>query len=514
MHTTVTRKGTLWFSTILLFFMQAVSFATSAEVTFDLKSFIAAVERNPAFNESDSQALLQAREAENRAGKLPNPELMFGRQNQPLGGSGMAAPDMGASTQSNTGSAPTWVLQATQSLPWPGALENQKHAAKAALALQDALRSQTRLERRFEAEALFLAMVSQNETLLAEKEALGQQVTLLRIVAARLPLGLATHHDLIQQEAEGDILVARIASLETEMLILKDEAGFLMGRTHSNGLLFSLERTEPTSPSRPSPPQPVANDPDLTRATLEARRRALTARLESESSAVKPMFAASGMLMREDSGSFMGGLMFGLSVPLYSGGLRNSFDTEKEIVLRGNALDLDLHERRKNLALTQNLRIHTRMTESISMLETRLLPNAQAHLTQLTSEYGQGRSDLTAVSQGRRSLLKLRRSLIALRARQADAALARKRIQAGDESALAPMTVPMLETAFDDMSMKSPNAMGQSSSMGKSSGMPARPKSNEGRRNKQKSAPPSQNSNAQESDTPQSPAGAPSGMGM
>lgn len=403
-------------STLFSFHAFSEQHSSAARVDFD--TYLKEVSEKGLEAKFEDLEVRSARESENRAGRLMDPEINIGRQNVPIMKQNMST----MSTSENRSLSPSWNLQLTQNFPWPGTLGHESSAAEKRTKLAKTGAQLSKLERVSGAGEFFVDLVAAEKNIAIEKLSLDEASRVLKWTENRFSLGKSSHHEVIQSRIEREVLATNLATLMSEFLNMKDQAAQLMGRARANEIEFVFEY-----------PKLIQKDEqaDLYKESLDAERGAVVEDLQAERKRTLPSFMLSLMLMQEDTGMVMGGAMVGVKVPIFSHGVRRSLESEKEIALTRAAQSSALYEQKKVIARAQNDRRISQIHANLKVVDASLIPAAQSHLEQVGEEYAQGKAQLSLITEARRNLLRLRQAQNALRAASAKSELLRVQIEAG-----------------------------------------------------------------------------------
>lgn len=430
---------------------------SAATLSVDLNQFVSLVEKGHPEKSIDELARARASEAENKAGVLSDPEIALGREEVPLN-----AMDPEASSRAMS------KLTITQMFPWPGTLSSEKSAAEAATQRQDVSVKLSAAQRRLDAKDFYISLVAASKLIGIERENLAETTNILKSAEARLKYGVGSHHDVIQAQNEKTVLSLNLDAMEGDLQNLKDQAAQMMGRDDASGLTFAL-----TIPSEYISPQsaPASASDDFTKAKLQATQSEASAQLAAERKKSLPSFMASGMLMKEDSGMQMYSFMAGVRIPIFSGSVRQGVAAEQALVSRQTSEELTWHDKRKQLALTQNKRRRSIVEANLRGLSGEIVPNARQHLKTIATEYEQGKGSFAQVNAARKLLLKYQLAQIIAERDLAMTTVSRERIEAGIID--AELNRPMPQLPSTEMSSGEMSSMG--SGMGSSQTMPMNP---------------------------------------
>ena len=403
----------------------------------------------------DGKVLAKATEDQRRSGLLPDPQFTVGRNLVPLP---QRYQHVAASDMDRAKAETTYGL--SQSFPWPGTLAAEGQAAKARAATVAANMSLSALERRFAATELYLRLVRTAKLIDAERANLILVNGLREFAHEKFKQGVGSHMEFIQSHTEAGVLQANVASLELDLKNLKYHALLLMD--HQTGhapdaVDFVLEW----------PPNLITAKADkdvhwdLTRERIVRSKEADLSRLDAEYRRSLPLFNVSGMMMQEDGGMRMYAATIGISLPIYSNIQRSSYSSEDLIVDSQAEGELAWHERRKALALFQTEGRITQLDANLKALAQEIIPPVREHIEAATSLFSQGKGDIAAIVDGRRTLLNLQMTEVRTTESLALARLSALKIAAG-----------LIDDAIDQEVPQLTGSTISGMGMGKSASMP------------------------------------------
>ena len=403
-----------------LLLMPGVSYA---QAPLDFATFLSLVEHNHPEAAAAQLATLRSKQAESKAGALPDPDIAVTRQYLPIPGA-----SRGMDTTTNV---PMSQLTLTQTIPWPGTLAAQEKAARAATEGAGIDERMAATLRHLAAKDMFIDMVRLAETANFEKTSVADADSIVKSATARLRNAVGSHHELIQAQNEKAVHTLNLAALEADLQNLQDHAADILGLSDVTNLKFDLRLPEAYSGSGVL--QAAAAGIDLTRERRLQAEADTTSRFEAERKRSLPHLTASGMVMQQDDGMRSVGVMLGISLPVFSGRIRSSLDDEQVTSSNQTNLDLSWHDRKRALALKQNQRRLVVLAQTLRVLSQEIVPSAKQHLQALLSDYALGRASFAAASTAREKLLRFEFAEADARQSYARAIVARERILAGFE---------------------------------------------------------------------------------
>jgi outer membrane protein TolC len=370
-----------------------------------------------------------------------------------------------------------WRLELSQSLPWPGTLAAEERVAQSSVANVETNVGIAELVRRFEAQELFLKLIRTDKLLAVERANFLVVDGIREFAQAKFKQGIGSHYEFLQAHSERGVLKANVASLETELLNLKRHALLLMGSpaiSNPEGVSFALDW--PQSLTSPDIAQNKSVQ-DFARLKIQRGRELEIARQDAEYRRSLPSFMASGMVMQEDSGMRMYGAMVGVSLPVFSQIQRNSLKVEGTLTQTQAEHALAWHERRKELALMQADSRIAQIQANYLALEREIIPPFKEHIEAATVQFSHGKSDITSIIAGRRTLLNLEVSKVRTIEALARARLSVEKIRAGLIDEGLDLEVPQLVGAnSSSMGMTGDGSSGMSPMTSGKDRMPMKPK--------------------------------------
>lgn len=430
--------------------------STQENITFE--KFVEAVSSHHPQRSIDEKSLARAKEGFNRAGILSDPQIKIGRDEVPFRGRLQPKPEMADMVKENA----EWRLELSQSLPWPGTLAAEERVAQSSVVNAETNLGIADLMRRFEAQELYLRLIRTDKLLAVEKANFLVADGILEFTQAKFKQGIGSHHEFLQAHSERGVLKANVASLETELLNLKRHALLLIGNPAiSNPDRVSFVLDWPQSLVKPDTPRNKSTQ-DIARLKIQRGKEIEIARQDAEYRRSLPSFMASGMVMQEDSGMRMYGAMVGISLPIFSQVQRNSLRDEGSLTRNQSDEALAWHERRKNLALMQAESRIAQIQANYLALEQEIIPPIKEHIETVTVQFSHGKSDITSIIAGRRTLLNLETSKVRTIEALARARLSVERIMAGLIDEELDLEVPQLVGASSSMNMSGAESSGMS----------------------------------------------------
>ena len=400
---------------LVLLFSTTSQAQVSPSQVLSYESFVNLVSQQHPESEIILLRLEKSRAAEDRTAQLPDPQISIGRDQIPLPDRFQQKQDepvMTESVEEREAENGQWQVGLTQSFPWPGTLSAEKRVGtlQTELVALDVQRSL--IERRFAASELFLRMVRVSKLIAIQKSNLSIVESIKDFAHAKFKQGIGSHLEFLATHSESGILRANIAGLETDLRNLKRHGMILLNdpslAASSNPSALQLDLEWPSSLT-------ATNDlPDLVREGIKREQNVLEARGESAYRRSLPSFMASGMLMQEDnSGMRMYGLTMGVSIPLYSMEQRRSLTRDSSITQNQIEKELAWHDQQKKLVITQIQDRINQIEATILALNTEIIPPVREHIEAATAEFSQGRADINAIIEGRRTLLNLQLTEVA-----------------------------------------------------------------------------------------------------
>lgn len=406
------------------------------------ETFIELVSKQHPETAINEQRLASAKERIERSGILPDPQVSVGRTD----------PDVSLE------------VSISQAFPWPGSLASEEKAATAQTAAIESSLAGDDLERRFAAAELFLRMVRVAKLITVQQANFAVVESVRNFAHTKFTQGVGSHMEYLQAHSESGILKANLAALRVDLKNLKRHAVLLLNDptlTSPDSLQLDLEW--PSKSARNDP-----NTSDIVRQKLIRSKDVEIARSDVARRRSLPSFMATGMVMQEkESGMQMLGGMIGMSVPLYSAAERRSLS--RDSVLAESRIDRQLtwHDRRKVLALEQAQDRIAQIQANATALRKEIIPPVREHMEGATAQFSQGKGDIIAIIDGRRTLLNLQVSEIQTSEALALAILDVEKIHAGMFDMLLDQDTPQLSSPSASMGSR-----GMAESNGGMTGMP------------------------------------------
>ena len=369
--------------------------------------------------EIDLLELERTKAMEGKTGNLPDPTLSIGRERTPFGS--VLQPKSVRNQMENNNNGAAWTLTASQNLPWPGSLNAEKQVVKQNVELLSARIKTAHVLHIFEAKEIYLNLVTKSKQIEIERNNLHEAQRIFDSANGRFAHGLGSQVETLTAQSEKAILTANIDILVAEKENLSLLAKQRMGISLAQPVDFSLEWVQ----------QESQNLSDLQRYPIELAAQVESARLKAERRSSLPEFMTSFMLMHDDLGMNMYGVVFGVRVPLYSGGIRDALSAEENLVAQKSQKEILWHEEKKNLALAMNSRKKISLEKNKSILLKELVPLAERRLSIETTEYINGKVSLPNLNESRKNLFKLKLTQLNIDSELAVVSLANERISAG-----------------------------------------------------------------------------------
>ena len=426
---------------------------TTKRSTMTYEAFVDATANHHPERALDGKVRDKVREDQRRSGLLPDPQFTVGRNLVPLP---QRYQHVAASDMERAKAETTYGL--SQSFPWPGTLAAEERAAKARADAVETDISLAAQGRRFAASELYLRLVRTAKLIDAERANLVVVNGIREFAHEKFKQGVGSHMEFIQSHTEAGVLQANVASLELDLKNLKRHALLLMDHQADiapDAIDFVLEWPRNLIAAKADQD---ANQ-DLARERILRSKDADLSRQDAEYRRSLPLFNVSGMLMQEDSGMRMYAAIIGVSLPIYSNIQRSSYTSEGLIAESQAEGELAWHERRKALALLQTEGRIAQIEANLSVLTKDIIPPVREHIEAATSQFSQGKGDIAAIVDGRRTLLNLQMT----------------EVRTTESLALARLSIEKIAAGFIDESIDQevPQLVGTSTSgMGNSASMP------------------------------------------
>lgn len=394
------------FGVLLVLLLSTPLFAqgTGAQ-TLSYEAFVDLVAKQHPETEISDKRFAIAKGAIERSGVLPDPQLTIGRDQVSLPGryqrnrKDSMMPDAGEPSES----AARWQVGLSQSLPWPGTLAAESRAAEAQKDVVTTDLGRAKLERRFAATELFLRMVRISKLIEIQKSNLKVVEGVKNFAHAKFKQGIGSHMEFLQTHSESGVLKANLAALETDLRNLKRHAIALINDPAiADPAILQFDLEWPRSFTTADSPS------DLVQQRLAREKDVLVARNDAAYRRSLPSVMASSMLMQEDDSDMrMYGVMLGVSVPVYSIGLRRSLSRESSLAQARIESELTWHDKQKALALSQAQDRIAQIEANVLALRDEIIPPVKEHIEAAAIQFSQGKADIGAIIEGRRTLLNL-----------------------------------------------------------------------------------------------------------
>ena len=387
----------------------------SKHTSVNYQSFVDSVEKFHPEKSINQHTLDRTSISITKVGRLSDPELAVGKENINLLPQEMSSDSL----------RPMWGVELKQMFPWPGTLDAEK---KAAASTFEKSKQEVRISaviRRIEAKRLYLSLIYEKRKLDLDKESFFVAETVLQSASTRLKYGVGSHHEVIQAENEKVVLEINLQAEKANFENHKDYAAQMMGREDAQDINFDFSFPAEATNSA------AMETLDLGRSKLEAIREESNAKLETERKKSLPKFMLSGSYMKDDGGMNKMSIMAGISIPIFSNGIRSAVDEEFRITAAQTTEELSWHEKKKKLALLQIERRRTVLNSQIQGLTTKVIPNSKQHLESLLSEYGQGKASFNSINQARKSLLNYQKNHVVVESALYFSQLSQEKINAG-----------------------------------------------------------------------------------
>lgn len=399
-----------------------VAQAGAVEQRVNYKKFVDFVARFHPEKPIDQLVLASSQVQEKKLGRLPDPQLTLSGEDFPL----EQPMDQTASTMEEKTPQQKWRLNFTQSFPWPGTLEQERKKGATQSKKVEVAGNLEQAKRILRARELFIEMVTTQKLLKIERENLKEVENILLSAQTRLRYGIGSHHDSIEAHHEKILLNFTIEAMEANLEGLKDRAAQMMGRQSAGGIFFDLDsgmNDEHTSP------QPIAQE-DLTKVQIALEEGVAREKKELDKFRASASFSAGGMLMKEGNMNTYG-IMVGFTLPLYSGGLRDSLDEEYLLAVKKSKGQQAFHDMQKAMVLKSLAKREKIAKAQFEGLKNQIVPSAQEHLRTIATEYGIGKTSFATVNTARRQLLRYQESKVYAEKELALIGVSRERIGYG-----------------------------------------------------------------------------------
>lgn len=387
-------------------------------------------------------ALRLAEKRELQAGVLADPVLALSRQGLPMASVEQSPTHASAAPAKETSTA-SWEVTLSQSLPWPGTLAAEEQAFREQKQVARIEQKIDQAERQFAAKNLFLNMIKLYQSVLVQKKIKYEADSFRDYIHERYRHGIADHAEFLQAQSDAALNTLNLETMDANLANLKAYALLLLGKA-----AFDFELGWP-SVADDNPGDDKESRRNVGAVENIGRQQILAVRdrdLSNRSLSLKrnlPGFSVSGMLMRGDDGMQSSGAMLGLSIPVFSGAVRNSIRGEIDLTQERVVQELAWFDKQQNLARAQNqVRIMT-LRKNLHVLNQDILPKVAEHLEASMVTFAQGKGRVGNVVTGRRELLNMEMARIEAMTALAAAQITDQRIEAGLIAGTLEQNIPL-----------------------------------------------------------------------
>lgn len=360
-----------------------MSGAPSGNTTLTVDQFVAMARETRIEASVDAARIEAARGRQRGAGWLPDPMVEVMRE--------------GIGAMSGT----TTTVRLTQSIPWPTALTRDTRANEIDRRQRENAAARDALLRDAEIGDLYWSIVAKNaEREIARRDA-SDAKRLAKVAETRVARGLGSLRESRVLRAEAALAESRSRDADADFDSLREIAALWTRRTATE-LRFPGECAV-----KPSSGDAKAGEvPDYAREDINLSMERRMAEISRRRGETLPRLSVGGELMREDRAGAMPmyNAMVGVSVPIWSFGVRSGLSIEESAVDRERADRVEYQERAREAALRWNSRRGERLTHHLRVIDADLLPAARGLMESTSASYAAGRADFLSVNSARANL--------------------------------------------------------------------------------------------------------------
>jgi cobalt-zinc-cadmium efflux system outer membrane protein len=378
-------------------FMAVRAATLSAQQPTGADSVVAiALRNNPSFAAA-SQRAAAAHARVSAAGALPDPMLMAGIDNVPLGSEAGMAADLPDPMTMRT-------IALTQTVPYPGKLAMRTRVARSESAVADARAETARNQLTRDVKRAYYELAYVNSALSIVHETQTLLLNTQRAAEASYVAGTGEQRAILDTRVEATRLTSEAAALEAERRSQIAQLTELMG-----GAQLSDSAVLPVLNTRALPSLPelqdhaVRENPELRALAAEQTSRAAEAVLARKD--VLPDFDLSLRYGQRAGRPDM--LSASVSVPLPVFKARKQDNLVHAAQAEQSAAEMDLQAARNRVRADVAMRLSDleRTRTQLALFANSILPDARAAVESATASFQAGRSELLSVLQRRQQLL-------------------------------------------------------------------------------------------------------------
>jgi cobalt-zinc-cadmium efflux system outer membrane protein len=353
---------------------------------------VSELDRNPRFREASLRASA-ARSGVDAVGQVPNPRL------EVTAGEGWTADGSLRKTE--------WALGITVPLEWLGTRGPRVDAARAAASEAEEESALVRQEVLLRLRRLFV-LVAHDERLVESLAASSRQADdLARLVRLRVERGEARPPELPRVEVEAERARLALAQAQARAMVHRDQLSLWIGRPVEQVAIDMAQAPEP--PALAEVRERVASDQPRVRAARD-RVAVAAAEVRAERSQRIPAVSLTGYALSEVDRNAVGGGL-GIEFPVWNWNSGRIAQSEAIQAAEEARLLVATYEARA--ALVESWAMCTQGRLASRRLREEVVPRAETAAAKMERSYQLGESPLFETLDSRRSLLEVRRELLA-----------------------------------------------------------------------------------------------------
>ncbi len=353
---------------------------------------VSGLDRNPRFREAALRASA-ARAGVDAVGQIPNPRL------EVTAGEGRTADGSLRKTE--------WALGITVPLEWLGTRDARTDAARAAASEAEEEGALVRQELLLRLRRLFV-LVAHDDRLVDSLAASSRQADdLARLVRLRVERGEARPPELPRVEVEAERARLALGQAQARAMVHRDQLSVWIGRPVDQVAVDLAQVPDP--PTLADVRERVALDQPRVRAARD-RIASAAAEVRAERSQRIPAMSLSGYALSEVDRSAVGGGL-GVEFPVWNWNSGKIAQAEAIQAAEENRLLVATYEARASLVESWAMCTQGRLASR--RLREEVVPRAEVAASKMERSYQLGESPLFETLDSRRSLLEVRRELLA-----------------------------------------------------------------------------------------------------
>jgi cobalt-zinc-cadmium efflux system outer membrane protein len=353
---------------------------------------VSELDRNPRFREAALRASA-ARAGVDAVGQIPNPRL------EVTAGEGRTADGSLRKTE--------WALGITVPLEWLGTRDARTDAARAAASEAEEEGALVRQELLLRLRRLFV-LVAHDDRLVVSLSASSRQADdLARLVRLRVERGEARPPELPRVEVEAERARLALGQAQARAMVHRDQLSVWIGRPVDQVGIDLAQVPDP--PTLADVRERVALDQPRVRAARD-RIASAAAEVRAERSQRIPAMSLSGYALSEVDRSAVGGGL-GVEFPVWNWNSGKIAQAEAIQEAEESRLLVATYDARASLVESWAMCTHGRLASR--RLREEVVPRAEVAASKMERSYQLGESPLFETLDSRRSLLEVRRELLA-----------------------------------------------------------------------------------------------------